>query len=222
MKSAYQSKSTRSSQQKEISASLKKSFYCFSYSSCHTATHFFFSLALCVIDHFQATFLHLLSWNPGAVSVQCQHRNTACLSAWPACIFESIHWDLGVVEFSQSIEKPCNPSIELENHKNLSYRVLTWWRWYTLPVRLSFLPPCLITQPVHALLHLPVFMSACMHECMPSWHVWVIWYAHMLLCVPLCVSSPSNLCQSLHTTNPSVILWITSDSQAPPPLPSEH
>lgn len=36
-------------------------------------------------------------------------------------------------------------------------------------------------QPIHTLLHLPVYISACMNGFMLSWHLWVIWYAQMLL-----------------------------------------
>lgn len=53
--------------------------------------------------------------------------------------------------------------------------------------------------------------GVCMHECMPSWHVRVIWYAQMLVWV----SFPSNLCQSLHTAHPSVALRLTSDTHRP-------
>lgn len=78
------------------------------------------------------------------------------------------------------------------------------------------LPPWIITQPVHALLHLSVCMSVCKHERVPSWHVWVIWYAHTRVCVCVCAQLIIILCQTCPTANPSVIFLVTSDDQAPP------
>lgn len=178
-------------------------------------THFFFCLTLCVIDPFRATFHHLPSWNPGGctctVSTHTYTHIQPFLSAWPACVLSPPSGDLGVVG---------NPSrsqlillLNFKNSQKLSYKLLTWCRWYTLPVRLSFLPtPSHHTTCPRSATPAYLYVRVCMSAWL-SWRVWVIWYARMLVCVP----PVRSLSKSSYSKS---ICHAAGDSWSPPP--SEH
>lgn len=208
IKSAHQPILTRTSRQKLISTSLgKKQTF-----AAPPVTHFFFCLTLCVIDRFRATLHHLSGWNPGAVPAPSRHTYTHIqpfLSAWPACVLSPPSG--GFRSSRESIAKPTNPSIELENHRN---GVTSFSHDADDIIYLSasrFCPPRLITQPVHALLHLPIYTSACMHE-----RVAFLARVSDLICTHACMCASYEISVKVFIQqNPSVMPSVTSDPLLP-------
>lgn len=133
--------------------------------------------------------------------MQCQDRNTVYLSTWPVRIFEFIPW--GFRSSRESVEKPHNPCIELENHK--TRRILT------MSVIYSTCPPFIPVISGNQSTLCYTCLSICLHVCMSACFLGICEWFDMHIC--LCVSFPANLCQMLlHNANPSIILVVASYS----------
>lgn len=66
-----------------------------------------------------------------------------------------------------------------------SYLCQLPWQFWGIYYHISwFLPSGLSTKPVHALLHLHVYKSVCMHGCMALWYD-----LRLCMCVPVCSQS---------------------------------
>lgn len=110
-------------------------------------------------------------------------------------------------------ETPCNPSIKLENQKKIGVRGFSHDVGDILYLSASHFAHPVSSTNLSTLCYtcLSICLRVCMSSCLLGMYEWSDMHTCACVCVCVCMFFLLNFCQSLHTTNPFVILWVTSD-----------